>query len=126
MYGLKEAGKMSNLRRVSLLQSFDFHQTKKPGLFRHSTRPIIFVLVVGDFGVKYHHPSDFAFLVSCLSTLYHVNNIVTKFLGLSLAHNRSSRTFTVSYPGYVSTLLTRLVKDKKERDLKRVLLPLDR
>jgi hypothetical protein len=27
MYGLKEAGKLSNLRLVSLLQSFDFHRT---------------------------------------------------------------------------------------------------
>ncbi len=63
-----------------------------------------------DFGVKYHHPSDFAFLVSCLSTSYHAKThpLATKFLGFSLAHNRSSRIFTVSYPGYISTLLTRL------------------
>jgi hypothetical protein len=110
MYGLKEAGKLSNLRLVSLLQAFDFFQTNTPGLFRHSTRPITFVLVVDDFGVKYHHPSDFAYLVSCLSTLYHVkaHPIASSFLGFSLSHNRSSRTFTVSYPGYVSTLLTRL------------------
>jgi hypothetical protein len=110
MYGLKEAGKLSNLRLVSLLQSFDFHQTLTPGLFRHASRPITFVLVVDDFGVKYHHPSDFAFLVSCLSTLYHVkaHPIASSFLGFSLAHNRLTRTFTVSYPGYISTLLTRL------------------
>jgi hypothetical protein len=110
MYGLNEAGKVSNLRLVSLLQSFDFHQTNTPGLFGHSTRPITFVLVVDDFGVKYHQPSDFAFLVPCLSTLYHVkaHPIASSFLGFALAHNRSSRTFTVSYPGYVSTLLTRL------------------
>jgi hypothetical protein len=110
MYGLKEAGKLSNLRLVSLLQSFNFYQTNTPGLFRHSTRPITFVLVVDDFGVKYHHPSDFAFLVSCLSTLYQVkaHPIASSFLGFSLAHNRLNRTFTVSYPGYITTLLTRL------------------
>jgi hypothetical protein len=110
MYGLKEAGKLSNLRLVSLLQSFAFHQTDTPGLFRHASRPITFVLVVDDFGVKYHRPSDFAFLVSCLSTLYHVkaHPIASSFLGFSLYHNRSNRTFSVSYPGYVSTLLTRL------------------
>jgi hypothetical protein len=56
MYGLKEAGKLSNLRLVSLLQTFQFYQTKTPGLFRRSTRPITFVLVVDDFGVKYHPP----------------------------------------------------------------------
>jgi hypothetical protein len=34
--------------------------------------------------------------------------IASKFLGFLLTHIRSSRTFSVSYPGYVSTLLTRL------------------
>jgi hypothetical protein len=66
--------------------------------------------VVDDFGVKYHHPSDFAFLVSCLSTLYHVKAlpIASSFLGFSLSHNRLNRSFTVSYPNYISTLLKRL------------------
>ena len=79
---MEEAGKLANLRLISLLQSFDFHQTQTPGLFRHFTRPITFVLVVDDFfGVKYHHPFDFAFLVSCLSTLYHAkaHPIATKY-----------------------------------------------
>ncbi len=50
------------------------------------------------------------FLVSCLPTLCHAkaHPIATKFLGSSLNHNRSSRTFTVSSPGYISSLLTRL------------------
>ena len=110
MYGLKEAGKLSNLRLVSLLQSFDFHQTLTPGLFRHASRAITFVLVVDDFGVQYHNPSDFAFLVSCLSSLYQVkaHPIASKFLGFSIQHDRSHHIFTVSYPGYISTLLTRL------------------
>jgi hypothetical protein len=74
MYGLKEAGKLSlsNLRVVSLLSSFGFHETTTPCLFRHVTRNISFVLVVDDFGVKYHSKVDFDYLVSCLSTLYHV------------------------------------------------------
>jgi hypothetical protein len=110
MYGLKEAGKLSNLRLVSLLQSFDFYQANTPGLFRHASRSITFVLVVDDFGVQYHNPSDFAFLVSCLTTLYHVkaHPLASKFLGFALQHDLSNHTFTVSYPGYVSTLLTRL------------------
>jgi hypothetical protein len=108
MHGLKEAGKLFNL--VSLLQSFDFNQNLTPSLFRHVSRPTTFVLVVDDFGVQYYHPSDFAFLVYCFSTLYHVkaHPITTKFLGFSLDHNRSHRTITVSYPGYIPTLLMRL------------------
>ncbi len=110
MYGLKGAGKLSNLRLVSLLSSFGFHQTSTPCLLKHVSRPILFVLVVDDFGVKYTNRSDFDFLVSCLSTLYHAkaHSITSKFLGFSVSHNRSARTFTVSYPGYASHLLARL------------------
>jgi hypothetical protein len=66
MYGLKEAGKLSNLRLVSLLSSAGFIETRTPCLFRHLTRPIAFVLVVDDFGVKYQNRDDFEFDISCL------------------------------------------------------------
>ncbi len=110
MYGLKEAEKLSNLRLVSLLSTFGFHETSTPCLFKHVSRPILFVLVVDDFGVKYTTRSDFDFLVSCLSTLYHAkaHPIASKFLGFSVSHNRTARTFTVSYPGYAAHLLVRL------------------
>ncbi len=109
MYGLKESGNLSNMRVVTLLSSFGFHETFTPCLFRHVSRPILFVLVVDDFGVKYHNRVDFDYLVSCLTTLYHVkaHPTGTKFLGFTVKHDRPSRTLAVSYPGYV-TLLTRL------------------
>jgi hypothetical protein len=109
-YGLKEAGKNSNLRLVSLLSTFGFYETTTPCLFKHVPRPILFVLVVDDFGVKYANRSDFDFLVSRLSTLYHAKAhlIASKFLGFSVSHNRIARTFTVSYPSYASHLLARL------------------
>jgi hypothetical protein len=53
MYSLKEAGKRFNLRLVSILSSPGFLETYIPCIFRHLTRPIAFVLVVDDFGVKY-------------------------------------------------------------------------
>jgi hypothetical protein len=66
--------------------------------------------VVADFGIKYHHRSDFDFLVSILSLLYHMKAlpVSSKFLGFTLNHNCSTRSLFLSYPGYVSTLLTRL------------------
>jgi hypothetical protein len=110
MYGLKEARKLSNLRLVSLLSTFGFDETSTPCLFKHVSRPILFYLVVDDFGVKYTTRSDLDFLVSCLSTLYHAkaHPIASKFLGFSVSHNRTARTFTVSYPGYAAHLLARL------------------
>ena len=110
MYGLKEAGKLSNTRGVNLLSSFGFFETTTPCLFKHVSRDIVFVLVVDDFGVKYHNRVDFDYLVSCLTSLYHVKAHPTgsKFLGFHLQHDRTARTLSVSYPGYIQTLLTRL------------------
>jgi hypothetical protein len=110
MYGLKEAGKLSNLRLVGLLASFGFFETTTPGFFRHVFRPISFVLVVDDFGVKYHSKVDFDYLVSCLTTLYQIKShpTGTKFLGFTITHDRIPGTLVVSYPGYVASLLARL------------------
>ena len=110
MYGLKEAGKLSQLRLVSLLAQSGFLETQTPCLFRHLTRPIAFVLVVDDFGVKYQNRDDFDFLVSALSPLYQVkaHPISSKFLGFHLEHDRAHRTLSLSYPGYITSLLRRL------------------
>ena len=110
LYGLKEAGKLSNLQLVKLLLSFGFVETSTPCLFRHPTRHITFCLVVDDFGVKYTHRYDFDFLVSCLASVYHVkaHPQATKFLGFTINHDRRARTLSIAYPGYIDALLARL------------------
>ena len=110
MYGLKDAGKLSNLRLVSLLSASGFLETATPCLFRHVSRPISFVLVVDDFGIKYHDRDDYDYLISCLSRLYLVKShpIASKFLGFAISHNRSQRTLSLAYPGYIDALLHRL------------------
>jgi hypothetical protein len=67
MYGLKDAGKLSNLRLVSLLSASGFLETATPCLFRHVSRPISFVLVVDDFGIKYQNRDDYDHLTHLLS-----------------------------------------------------------
>ncbi len=69
LYGLKEAGELSNLRLVQLLSSFGFVETSTPCLFRHTSRPITFVLVVDDFGVKYQHRAESWSCVCLASTI---------------------------------------------------------
>eukprot|EP00804_Cyclotella_cryptica_P030124 CCRYP_009529-RA/>CCRYP_009529-RA protein AED:0.40 eAED:0.40 QI:0/0/0/0.66/1/1/3/0/339 len=44
----------------------------RPGLWRHKTRPIQFVLVVDDFGIKYIQKSDLDHLVHALQKYYDV------------------------------------------------------
>ena len=79
-------------------------------LFRHTTRNIDFTLVVDDFGVKYHGLSDFDYLLSHLSQIYTMTAfpVATSFLGYTIAHDRSARTITLSYPGYIRDLISRL------------------
>ena len=51
--------------------------------------------------------------LSILSLAYHckAHPVSSKFLGFSIHHNRSSRSLSLSYPGYIATLLTRLRPD---------------
>ena len=54
MYGLKEAGYLSNLELKRVLAKEGYIPSQfTPGLFTHKTRDIAFSLVVDDFGVKY-------------------------------------------------------------------------
>ena len=87
MYGLAMSGKLCKLDLVALLKSFGFHETKTPCLFRHATRNITFCLVVDDFGIKYDTQEDLEYLVSCLSSKYHVkvHPVGTKYLGTPAA-----------------------------------------
>jgi hypothetical protein len=109
MYGLKEAGKLlvSNTRLVNLLSSFDFHETSNPCLFRHVSRPILFVLVVDEFGVKFHNRVDFDYL-ACLLLDYPIPRHLVKahptpqvqsfWVSLfSTTDERPARTISVSY-----------------------------
>ncbi len=109
MYGLKDAGKLSTLRLVSLLSSTGFIETCTSCLFRHLTRPIAFVLVVDDFGIKYQNRDDFDYLVSSLSRLYQVkaSPVTTKFLGFTLDHDcaQRQRTLILPYPGYIDGMM---------------------
>jgi hypothetical protein len=69
---MKDAGKLSNLRLLllsSLLAQSGFLETRAPSLFRHVSRPITFVLVVDDFGVKYQNRDDFDSLTIAPSAL---------------------------------------------------------
>jgi len=54
MYGLPQAGILANNELVPHLAAAGYHQcTHTHGLFKHTTRPIMFALVVDDFGTGY-------------------------------------------------------------------------
>jgi hypothetical protein len=59
MYGLPQAGRLSQIRLIQHPARHGYHQCPNtPCLFRHRKRDIMFSLVVDDFGVRYGSQSD--------------------------------------------------------------------
>ena len=73
MYGLPQAGLLAQKLIQERLTEHEYHQSKIiPGLWKHKTRPIVFTLVVDDFGVKYANKEDAEHLMSVLKQDYEV------------------------------------------------------
>ena len=54
MYGLKQSGKLANDLLSERLSAHGYYKcTTTPGLWRHKWRPIMFVLIIDNFGVQY-------------------------------------------------------------------------
>ena len=112
MPGLPQSGLLSQRRLITLLNSHGYTETTTPMLFRHSSRPITFTLVVDDFGVKYSSPSDLDHLITCLQTLYALKTHRTgnhyNYLGYTIDYAKPDRTMTLSMPAYIPSLLRQL------------------
>ena len=64
IYGLPQAGKLTNTALKEHLAPYGYFEVAHaPSLWRHITRPIVFSLVVDDFGVKYIHKDNADHLV---------------------------------------------------------------
>ena len=54
MYGLPQSGILSNKLLKERLTEYGYNEVSHTtGLFKHNTRPVWFMLVVDDFGIKY-------------------------------------------------------------------------
>ena len=74
MPGLKQAGRISNDRLKSHLAHFGFAPVPITlALWKHATKPIIFSLVVDDFGVKYIVKENADHLIQDLQKLYTIS-----------------------------------------------------
>ena len=87
MYGLKQAGVLANLHLEKLLAEDGYIKTEHtPGLWKHTTKPILFVLCVDDFGIKYINKEDAHHLIKTLKKHYEALSIDwegTKFCGIN-------------------------------------------
>eukprot|EP00804_Cyclotella_cryptica_P025774 CCRYP_002954-RA/>CCRYP_002954-RA protein AED:0.38 eAED:0.38 QI:0/0/0/1/0/0/2/0/394 len=67
MYGLSQAGSLGHaLLKERLNKEGYFHSQIVPGLWKHKTRSLQFILVVDDFGIKYLKQADLDHLIAAL------------------------------------------------------------
>ena len=102
MYGLPQAGLLTNELLEKRLNAHGYHQSKLvPGLWNHIWRPLQFTLVVDDFGIKYvgqEHPQH---LLSVLQEHYKVTMDWTgsRYIGITLDWDNAKRHVHLSMPG---------------------------
>jgi hypothetical protein len=90
MYGLTQAGIIAQVLLEDRLGEYGYSQSKIiPGLWTHTTRPILFSLVVDDFAVKYTRKEDAEHLLNALKKDYIASEDWegTKYLGLTIEWN---------------------------------------
>jgi hypothetical protein len=82
---------------------------RTPDLFTHADRPIIFSLVVDDFGVQYTGREHAQYLADTLESLYTSTTEWpgTRYLGLTLDWDYDNRTVDMCIPGYIPRALTK-------------------
>jgi hypothetical protein len=66
MYGLPHAGILANKLLAQRLGKHEYYQCRfTPGLWKHTSHPISFTLVVDDFAVKYIEKENANHLIIC-------------------------------------------------------------
>ena len=109
MYGLPQAGILANKLLQKNLAQFGYFPCKHtPGLWKHQTRPITFVLVVDDFGVKYVGKEHVLHLLNALRTFYQkitINWDGTLFCGITIHWDYTNKHVDLLMPGYIQHVL---------------------
>jgi hypothetical protein len=110
MYGLPQAGRLANDQLVKYLADYGYSPCPiTPGLWKHATRPIMFTLVVDDFGIQYQNRDDVSHLISALRNFYKISEdwSGSRYCGLNLDWNYQNCTCDISMPGYIERALQR-------------------
>jgi hypothetical protein len=113
LYGIPQAGRLAQKELVAHLANSGYiMSTTTPCLFSHITRPIRFVLWVDDFLIKFRH-SDKADITDLIHTL-ELKYIIkidwsgTSYLGMTIHHDRITKSLSISMPGYIDRMVSEL------------------
>eukprot|EP00804_Cyclotella_cryptica_P022892 CCRYP_005102-RB/>CCRYP_005102-RB protein AED:0.43 eAED:0.43 QI:0/-1/0/1/-1/0/1/0/176 len=109
-YGLPQAGIVANkLLKKRLASDGYFELPRTPGLFKHSSRPVQFSLVVDDFGIKYIGQQHLEHLIASIKQHYDVTVDYTGSLycGITIDWQYNKGYLDISMPKYVHKQLTK-------------------
>jgi hypothetical protein len=108
MYGLPQAGQIANDALVPYLPTHGYGRcTHTPGLFKHSTRPVMFSLVADNFGVQYVGHENAQHLANIIAAKYKMTTDWTGnlYVGINLKWDYTACTVDFSMPGYIAKAL---------------------
>ncbi len=108
VWGLPQAGILTNkLLRQRLLPHGYYKCTNTPSMWQHKTRPISFMLMVDNFGVKYVGNEHMDHLIWCIKQKYELTEDWTGdlYCGIKLNWDYDACTLDISMPGYIKKLL---------------------
>jgi hypothetical protein len=108
MYGLPQAGILSNQLIARRLAIHGYHHTKfTPGLWQHVTYPIQFTLVVDYVGVQYVGKEHAHHLIDALETDYTVSKDWNGglYCGITLTWDYENKHVDLSTPGCIKYAL---------------------
>jgi hypothetical protein len=104
MYGLPQAGILANQLLTKRLEPHGYYQCRHtPGLWRHKWRPVLFSLVVDDFGIKYVGREHINHLIDDIEEHYEFSKDWEGrlYCGITLKWDYDERTCDLSMPGYL-------------------------
>jgi hypothetical protein len=108
IWGLLQARILANkLLQKRLLPHGYYKCANTPGLWKHITRPILFTLVIDNFGVKYVGREHVEHLIACIKEKYKPTENWTGdlYCGIKLNWDYTARTLNISMPGYIKKIL---------------------
>jgi hypothetical protein len=103
MYGLPQAGIIAQELLAKRLKEHGYSQSKTmPSLWKHEWRPIIFSLVVDDFGVKYVGKEHAQHLLQMVQKYYKclLKEEGEQYCGLTIKRDYPGRKVHLSMPLY--------------------------
>jgi hypothetical protein len=120
IYGLPQSGILAQTLLADRLAKKGYYQCEcTPGLWRHKWRPVMFTLIVDDFGVEYVGKQHAYHLRDTIKEFYELteNWNGDLYAGINLAWNYSKRTCRLSMADYIETVLTKYNHQRPRRPI---------